>query len=256
MARKFQIKRGLKANLPTLAQGEFAMTTDSGAEALWLGNGSENLKIPLHPTASDVGAEQVYRSLSDIGCTGASTPAEVWSALPNGTALYVDAGALKAAEWNLPHTSGLVVVRKHLKNSSARGEIEYHGKTSGLGTRRMYLGSTNIPDGVWHKVATTETALLKTDKPAGSYTGNKTIPRTVSTGGTGSVVAIRVVMGDGSMGPVYYVHGDVAIKGAADGTVTAVTDHAAFHDGVLTINHLNLNGTTSAGNMKYYYQVL
>ena len=47
MARKFQIKRGLKANLPTLAQGEFAMTTNSGAEGLFLGNGTKNLEIPI-----------------------------------------------------------------------------------------------------------------------------------------------------------------------------------------------------------------
>lgn len=45
MARKFQIKRGLKANLPTLAQGEFAMTTDSGAEGVYIGNGSANIEL-------------------------------------------------------------------------------------------------------------------------------------------------------------------------------------------------------------------
>ena len=32
MARKFQIKRGLKADMPTLAQGELGMTTDTGSE--------------------------------------------------------------------------------------------------------------------------------------------------------------------------------------------------------------------------------
>ena len=47
MARKLQIKRGLKKNLPTMAQGEFAMTTDSGAEELYIGNGVQNLQIPL-----------------------------------------------------------------------------------------------------------------------------------------------------------------------------------------------------------------
>ena len=39
MARKFQIRRGLKKNLPTMAQGEFVMTTDAGAEGLFIGSG-------------------------------------------------------------------------------------------------------------------------------------------------------------------------------------------------------------------------
>ena len=45
MARKFQIKRGLKAGMPTLAQGELAMTTDSGSEGLFIGTGTENIEI-------------------------------------------------------------------------------------------------------------------------------------------------------------------------------------------------------------------
>lgn len=45
MARTFQIKRGAKANMPTLAQGEFGFVTDSGAEELYIGNGSENIQI-------------------------------------------------------------------------------------------------------------------------------------------------------------------------------------------------------------------
>lgn len=47
MARKLQIRRGAKANMPVLAVGEFAMATDSGAEELRLGNGTKNLKIPI-----------------------------------------------------------------------------------------------------------------------------------------------------------------------------------------------------------------
>lgn len=47
MARKFQIKRGPLARIPTLAQAEFGMTTDSNAEKLFLGNGASNLEIPF-----------------------------------------------------------------------------------------------------------------------------------------------------------------------------------------------------------------
>lgn len=45
MARTLQIKRGAKANLPTLAQGEFGFTTDTNAEELYIGNGSKNIQI-------------------------------------------------------------------------------------------------------------------------------------------------------------------------------------------------------------------
>ena len=45
MARKFQIKRGLKAGMPTLAQGELAMTIDSGSEGLFIGTGTENIEL-------------------------------------------------------------------------------------------------------------------------------------------------------------------------------------------------------------------
>lgn len=47
MARKFQIRRGPLARIPTLAQAEFGMTTDSNAEKLFLGNGASNLEIPF-----------------------------------------------------------------------------------------------------------------------------------------------------------------------------------------------------------------
>ena len=47
MSRKLQIKRGLLAKIPTLAQGEFGMTTNSGSERLFIGTGSQNLEIPF-----------------------------------------------------------------------------------------------------------------------------------------------------------------------------------------------------------------
>ena len=45
MARKFQIKRGLKAGMPTLAQGELAMTIDAGSEGVFIGTGTENIEL-------------------------------------------------------------------------------------------------------------------------------------------------------------------------------------------------------------------
>ena len=45
MARQLQIKRGLKATMPTLAQGELAMTTDTGTEGVFIGTGTENIEL-------------------------------------------------------------------------------------------------------------------------------------------------------------------------------------------------------------------
>ena len=45
MARKLQIKRGLKAGMPTLAQGELAMTIDAGSESVFIGTGTENIEL-------------------------------------------------------------------------------------------------------------------------------------------------------------------------------------------------------------------
>lgn len=47
MIRKAQIRRGAKADLPTLSQGEFGMCVDSGAEELHLGTGAKNLQVPM-----------------------------------------------------------------------------------------------------------------------------------------------------------------------------------------------------------------
>lgn len=46
MANKIQIKRGLQASLPTLSVGEPALTTNSGAEKVYIGTGSGNKEIP------------------------------------------------------------------------------------------------------------------------------------------------------------------------------------------------------------------
>ena len=45
MGRIIQIKRGPKSTMPTLSQGELAMTTDSGSEGLFIGTGMENIEL-------------------------------------------------------------------------------------------------------------------------------------------------------------------------------------------------------------------
>ena len=45
MGKTIQIKRGPKNTMPTLAQGELGMTTDSGAEGLFVGTGTKNIEM-------------------------------------------------------------------------------------------------------------------------------------------------------------------------------------------------------------------
>lgn len=53
MARKLQIKRGKKANMPTLAEGELGFATDE--KSVYIGTGTENVSVaaPLDNTMSD-----------------------------------------------------------------------------------------------------------------------------------------------------------------------------------------------------------
>lgn len=64
MARQLQIKRGPSARIPTFAQGEFGMATDSGGEKLFIGNGSTNLEVAL---IKDLTAAKVGAIASDLG---------------------------------------------------------------------------------------------------------------------------------------------------------------------------------------------
>ena len=65
MSRKFQIKRGPLANLPTLAQGEIGMTTNSGSERLFMGTGAKNLEIPFLSALDAYAIDAVPASLGE-----------------------------------------------------------------------------------------------------------------------------------------------------------------------------------------------
>lgn len=54
MAKKLQIKRGARASMPTLAQGELGMTIDSGSEGLFVGTGTENIEMAKKSDLDDV----------------------------------------------------------------------------------------------------------------------------------------------------------------------------------------------------------
>ena len=137
MARTFQIKRGLKADMPTLAQGELGMTTDSGAESLFIGTGTENIEfarksdldaIPTPDVSGQIGAHNSDSSAhSDIrtsitthtGDTSIHVTADqkaTWDA--KATTTYVDQ---KISEIPTPDVSGQIGA--HNSDSSAHSDI-------------------------------------------------------------------------------------------------------------------------------------
>lgn len=77
MARKLQVKRGAKANLPVLAQGEFGFCTDTGAEELHIGNGSKNIQIPMVSVYDGDISELTRPGIYRVG-THESLPEGLW----------------------------------------------------------------------------------------------------------------------------------------------------------------------------------
>ena len=98
--------------------------------------------------------EKTFYSVTDIGCTTASTMTEVWNALPSRSVLMMETKNFTDASWNTNELEyGFLLMRKPIANSSARGEIRYIGK-SGT-TYWMGLNNANAPNGMWVKVVTT-----------------------------------------------------------------------------------------------------
>lgn len=228
MARKFQIKRGLRANLPALAQGEFAMTTDSGTEALWLGTGSKNKKIPLDPSAADVGAvnkagDTMTGALSVKMNTNSVGGARVrYSGDTDGGALF---GALASAA---DDTSKRALIKLRHTQSSSKEALQ------------LLFGSdeNSAIFNVFHAG----------NKPSGTYTGNgSAASRTINVGGIGGVVLIRHSGGMVLVGPT---GGFGNLYGSTEVSAGAMY----FSNGIITLQSssalVNTNGVT------YYYQVL
>lgn len=164
MARKFQIKRGLLANLPTLAQGELAMTTNSGGEKLFIGNGTSNLEVTLKKdlTSANVGA------LSDD--------------LGGGYIISVEYG---------DHTYIRSEVDSSVPNVPTSGSYAFFIITNRVGpmdavlalpvsgTDKVYFYTVSVKK--WEHVASTDYAVAKTGDQV--MTGNLTMPSFVVTDG-------------------------------------------------------------------------
>lgn len=97
-------------------------------------------------------AQHYYYEPTDFGCTTASTPAEIWNAMPDHSAFVYPSASLTSEEWNFPSELGVVRIEKYAVN---RGVIEYFGKGDTTNDYRMYLDlTTGDPSGVWHSYYT------------------------------------------------------------------------------------------------------
>lgn len=220
MARILQIKRGLKANLPTLAQGEFAMTTDSGAESLYLGNGAKNLKIPLNPTAADVEAVALDGS-------GVMTGALKF----NDGHGQVDAIATRSRMVSYPDPA----------DTTTYASLAVYGAES----LKTMLRSYQSVNGVSKQYDLHHTG----NKTTGSYTGNGAA-RTVDTGGIGNALLISRP----KLASAFWLVTPGGALKVVGTEVSAINwEYLKFLDGVL---YIGATTQANAAATEYTYQVL
>ena len=155
MARQLQIKRGLKAGMPTLAQGELAMTIDAGSEGVFIGTGTENIELArksdldaiptpdvsgqINTHNSDSSAHSDIRSsitthTSNTSIHVTSDQKTAWDA--KATTIYVDQ---KISEIPTPDVSGQIST--HNTNTEAHNDIRE--LITGLTTRLNALADSD-----------------------------------------------------------------------------------------------------------------
>lgn len=98
-------------------------------------------------------AQHYFYEPTDIGCTVASTPTEIWNAMPDHSVFIYTSTSLTSEEWNFPTDLGVVRIEKYAVH---RGFIEYFSKVETTKDYRMYLdNTTGNPSGVWYAYYTT-----------------------------------------------------------------------------------------------------
>lgn len=97
MSRKIQIKRGAKANLPVLANGEFGYTLDT--DELFIGNNGVNKPLPNKAQFDGLSSQ-----LADITPNGSAENIVIGGNFPNTDGWVAYYGTIAAAENVLTHT--------------------------------------------------------------------------------------------------------------------------------------------------------
>lgn len=168
MAHKLRIKRGLITNLPSLEQGELALTTDTGSVRLWAGTASGNIQVGgpgLKPGSHS-------HVLSGTEITGTLPVAKGGTGITSNPSLLVNLASTTAA--------------------SVFATSPRPGVTGTLAISHGGTGLTAAPSMLINLASTTATSIF-TASPRPGVTGTLPIAR----GGTGatSAAAARTALG-------------------------------------------------------------
>ena len=149
MAVKIQIKRGTKANLPTLAPGEWGLATD--ANEVYIGGNGGNIQLPVLgsdgkiPSGQlpEMGAVRVCRLI--VGTSASGWAAADCDYLCDGTDDQVE---INAAIQALPSTGGEIVLLDGTYNITAtiamnKDNVKLSGNGAATVLKRMWNSSAS-----------------------------------------------------------------------------------------------------------------
>ena len=167
MSRKLQVKRGKKANLPTLAEGEFGFLTDK--KKLYIGSDSGNVKIPTGD-----GGLPVVNITSTDGVAYTGELPELYEGL---TIIVIPNRSTNIPSGSLPTLNEVAIL------------------PSDLATNKIFLGSDLYPEGFFKSgIPSTITYYKRSDDEyiwktvgVGVYSAKKLIGALpITKGGTGA----------------------------------------------------------------------
>ena len=113
-------------------------------------------------SATDV-TMKVYKNITDIGMTTASTFADVVAAVPMQAVIYIAAGALTDTSWNLPVTYGVIEI---IRKGETQVAIRLHGRVG-----RVWIAATTtagVPTGEWNELVRESTLNSELAKKIGN----------------------------------------------------------------------------------------
>ena len=172
MARQLQIKRGLKAGMPTLAQGELAMTIDAGSEGVFIGTGTENIELARKSDLDAIPTPDVSGQINTHN-TDSSAHSDIRSSITThtgNTSIHVTSDQKTA--WDAKATTSYVDQKiSEIPTPDVSGQISTHNSDSSAHNDIRTSITTHTNDTSVHVTSEEKTAWnAKADapfKPAG-----------------------------------------------------------------------------------------
>lgn len=247
-----------QSNKPTYTANEIGAIDESQKGAAGgVSTLDENGKLAQMPSAADVGA--ATPSYVDALALNAN---KLRAENTTSDVLYVDldnpdsdanrSAYFNSAAFNIPSPTvafgirdvnfimaGFVVVTAYCFITDSSARVYYNAFNKNAGT---WMG--------WKEHATTDTALMKSEKPSGTYTGNGSAVRDpIETGGIGAVICVYSEKG---FAIVATGGGGLLCRNGASTVVG--TSVVSFSGGSLKIS--TADSAVNASGITYYYQVL